>query len=417
MPYVNAARKMGLEVLVASEGKHSVVSVYANGLHVDFSDMDATLALVITEADKKPFSGVVATDDVSTELAVRISTALGLPCNSVDSVQLARRKDRAREKLRQEGSRVPAFCKLDIYAPLEQQVDNGLFPAVLKPLALSASRGVMRVDSMDELVQAAERLRQLLLKEKQLDTDERRFALLEKFIPGAEVAVEAMLLKGELQILTIFDKPEPLNGPFFEESYYITPSRLAPSQVQSVLLELQSACAAYGLSEGPIHAECRINDEGVWIIEVAARTIGGLCGRLLRFGTGSTLEELVLMHATGRKPLLERERESAGVLMIPIPQAGVFKRVEGLMEAMKVPGIEDIDIQIREGHELVPLPEGASYLGFIFARGSGQGFVEAALRQAHARLRFIIAPMWHIDRADSIGGPEKQQGDEHAVSR
>jgi len=231
-----------------------------------------------------------------------------------------------------------------------------------------------------------------------LEDDARRYLLIEQYIPGEEIAVEAMLTRGELHILTIFDKPDPLEGPFFEETYYTMPTVLSVAQQSAVKRVVQMACAAYGLQEGPIHAECRINDDGVFILEVAARTIGGLCGRLLRFGTGYSLEEMVLAHAMAMPLTLNRERGAAGVLMIPIPAAGMLKRVEGLLDAHRVPFIEDINIQVREGHELIPLPEGASYLGFIFSRAPSVHEAEQALRDAHACLNFVVAPIWKLNQ-------------------
>ena len=208
-----------------------------------------------------------------------------------------------------------------------------------------------------------------------------------------------MLTGGELQVLTVFDKPEPLNGPYFEETYYTTPSRHARNTLEELHHTVQAACSAYGLREGPVHAECRLNADGIWILEVAARTIGGLCGRLLQFGTGYSLEELVLAQAMGKALPIEISKQGAGVLMIPIPQAGVLKRVEGVLAAQRVPYIESVEIQLREGHELVPLPEGNSYLGFIFTRAPSAQQAEAALRAAHACLKVVVAPLWKVSVA------------------
>jgi hypothetical protein len=202
------------------------------------------------------------------------------------------------------------------------------------------------------------------------------------------------LTGGVLTVLSLFDKPDPLDGPYFEETYYVTPSRLDPDLQARIRLQVERACQAYGLREGPIHAECRVNDAGVWIIEVAARSIGGLCARLLRFGTGYTLEELILAHALSESLPAQTEKGGAGVLMIPVPQAGILRRVEGVMAAKRVRDIEDVVIQVREGYELVPWPEGASYLGFIFARAVSPQQAEAALRSAHACLNIVVAPLW-----------------------
>ncbi len=393
-PFLAAAKARGIEVLIASEAKHSLVSAYAEGLHLDLGDLQASLQTILRAARERPFAAVLGSDDASTEIAALAADALGLPHNPPMAVRLARRKDLARARLAQAGVPVPRHWRLDLTRPLAAQTANIRFPCVLKPVALAASRGVIRADNLDELTQAVARIQVLLARAGLRAAEERETLLVEEFIPGFEVAVEGLLTRGRLEILTIFDKPDPLNGPYFEETYYITPSRLdAPTQ-RALRATISAACAAYGLREGPIHAECRINEQGVWILEVAARTIGGLCGRLLRFGTGSSLEELVLMHALGERPEMNRETGGAGVLMIPIPQAGILRRVEGVLAAEKVSYIEEVVIYVREGYELVPLPEGSSYLGFIFARAPSAAQAEAALRAAHACLRVVVMPLW-----------------------
>jgi len=393
-PFLAAAKARGIEVMIASEAKHPLVSAYARGLHIDFGDLQASLQTILREARERPFAAVLGSDDASIELAVFAANALGLPHNPPAAVRLARRKDLARARLTEVGVPVPRHWRLDLTRPLAAQFADIRFPCVLKPVALAASRGVIRADNPDELAQAAARIQVLLAHAGLHDAEERNTILVEEFIPGFEVAVEGLLTRGRLEILAIFDKPDPLDGPYFEETYYITPSRLdAPAQ-HALRDTIASACAAYGLREGPIHAECRINGQGIWILEVAARTIGGLCGRLLRFGTGTNLEELVLLHAMGERPEMNSETGGAGVLMIPIPQAGILRRVEGVLAAEKVPYIEEVVIYVREGYELVPLPEGSSYLGFIFARAPSAAEAEAALRAAHACLRVVVMPLW-----------------------
>ena len=395
-PFIQAARQQHCEVLIASQGQYSIVSDYARGLQIDLADPDNAVAAILAEADKRPFAGIIGTDDSTTEIATRVARQLNLPHNPVESVRLASRKDLARRRLAQFKVNIPRFRILNLQESLAVQCEGMDFPCVLKPVSLSASRGVIRVDSFAELQTAIERVKRILANEGPLAVEVRNTLLLEAFIPGQEVAVEGMLYKGELEILTIFDKPDPLNGPFFEETYYVTPTRHSAAVQQAIQHQLSAACRAYGLTEGPVHAECRINDEGVWLLEMAARTIGGLCGRLLTFGTGHTLEELVLAHARAQRLDSQHQGEAAGVLMIPIPEAGVLKRIEGLLAAQAVPLIEEVNIQIREGYELVPLPEGGSYLGFIFARGEHVEAVEQALRQAHACLKIVTAPLWKV---------------------
>lgn len=392
--FIAAANKFDVTPTVVSQGKNSIVGSYAQGLHVDYRDPDQALKTILDEARRHPITAILATDDATTELAARAAHALGLPHNSPDSMRIARRKDWARARLAEAGVPVPRHRRVDLRAPLAAQAGHQNFPCVLKPLALSASRGVIRADNVDEFLGACARIERIVAAEA--DEDERRYLLAEDFIPGAEAAVEGMLNGGALEVLAIFDKPEPLNGPFFEETYYVTPTRLDADAQRKLHGVIGAACRAYGLREGPVHAECRINEHGVWILEIAARTIGGLCARMLHFGTGLGLEELVIAQAMKQKISAARPPGSEGVLMIPITQAGILRRVEGIEAARKVRFIEEVVIQIREGYELIPLPEGSSYLGFVFARAPTPADTESALRQAHARLKIVVAPLFQI---------------------
>ncbi len=388
--YLRAAQRMDLDILIASEGRYSIVGAIAQGLHVNLDSPEA-LPRLAAEGRERGFAGVVATDDGTVELAGKVAGALGLPHNSVESMRMARRKDLARQSLALADLPVPGFQLLDLTRLEDPQIRAIRYPCVAKPLALSASRGVIRADKPRELYAACRRIRAILREVK--DPEERERVLVEDFIPGPEVAVEGMLHDGELRILALFDKPDPLDGPFFEETYYVTPSRLAGDIQEMIARRVQQACEAHGLRQGPIHAELRLYKGDAWILEVAARTIGGQCARLLRFGTGSGLEELVLAQAVGRRPRLEPGREAAGVLMIPIPQAGILRRVEGVLAALKAPYVEDVEIYLREGYQLVPLPEGGSYLGFIFSRAPTPEKAEEALRSAHACLKVVTAPL------------------------
>jgi biotin carboxylase len=399
-PYIAAARKLDVDLLIASEGKHSLSGLDAPGVHIDLRDAPGSLQAVLTASQEQPFAGVIGTDDASTEFAVQACMRLQLPHNPLHSVRFARRKDLARSQLARAGVPVPRHWKIDLTRPLATQFTNVIFPCVIKPVALSASRGVIRANDHDQLEKAVGRIAHMLTDVP--DREERETLLIEEFIHGAEVAVEGLLRDGHLEILAVFDKPDPLNGPYFEETYYTTPSRQEPETQERIAARVAEACAAYGLREGPVHAECRVNEDEVWILEVAARTIGGLCGRLLRFGTGYGLEELVLLHTLGQSPATQREAGGAGVLMIPIPQAGILRRVEGVLAAQHVPYIEEVVIDVREGYELLPLPEGSSYLGFIFARAPSPAEAEAALRAAHACLRVVVAPLWKAGLVQEI---------------
>ena len=393
--FIEAARRNRIDVLVASEGRYSLVSEIAAGVHIDLQD-PAALQQLLAAGQTRPFAGVVATDDATVELGSRVAATLGLPHNPPEAARYSRRKDLSRRALAAGSVRIPDFRLLDLDRPLEPQLDGFTLPAVIKPLVLSASRGVIRVNTREEARAACLRVAKILAGESLADDFAARHLLLETFIPGAEVALEGLLRQGQLTVLAIFDKPDPLEGPYFEETYYIKPSRHA-DRVQQQLVECtRAACAALGLREGPVHAELRIHDDGPVVMEVAARTIGGECARLLSFGTGRSLEELVILHATGRPLTLAHADGAAGVLMLPIPGGGILRRIEGTGAARAVPGITDVLVTIRDGYELVPLPEGGSYLGFVFAQCPTPEEVEAALRAAHAKLNIVIAPLMQI---------------------
>jgi len=392
LAYLESARRLGVDALVASEGKFSLVSEIADGLHVDLADPAALQALLAANR-ARPFTGVVATDDDAVELASRIAQALALPHNSPAAALRSRRKDLSRAALAAAGVPVPDFRLVDLTRPLAPQIEGVSLPCVVKPVALSGSRGVMRADDTDAVLRACARVQQILAGEAVQEAFSARHVLVEAFVGGPEVALEGLLHAGKLDVLAIFDKPDPLEGPYFEETYYITPSRHSKTVRARVIRRIEQACNALGLSEGPVHAEARISNCDCVIMEVAARTIGGDCARLLRFGTGQGLEDLVISHAIGNPLRAEVTPGGAGVLMIPISEAGILRRIEGITAARAVQYIEDIVISIREGYELVALPEGASYLGFMFAHAPTPAQAETALREAHAKLKIVVAPL------------------------
>jgi len=394
--YLDAARRLGMDVLVASEGKFSLVGAIARGIHVDLEDPAAFEVLLATNRDR-PLTGIVATDDNTVELGSRIAMRLGLPHNPPEAARFSHRKDLARQALVAANVNLPAFRIIDLARALVPQLEDIGLPCVVKPVALSASRGVIRADTLDEVIAACARVQAILAGELRKETFPNTHLLVEDFIPGPEVALEGLLHKGKLDVLAIFDKPDPLEGPFFEETYYITPSRHEVEVQERIVDCVTDACTGLGLSEGPIHAEVRVTGSDCVIMEVAARTIGGECARLLKFGAGHELEDLVIAHASGRPLTLQAETGAAGVLMIPIPAAGVLRRIEGITAARAVPFIEEILINIRDGYELVPLPEGNSYLGFIFARAPAPEQAEAALRAAHAKLKIVVAPFMKLE--------------------
>ena len=392
--FLTAADQLDVEVVIGSDQPQTLSELSPRkSIALNFHEPVAATREIVAFAKEYPLTAVVGVDDDTTILATMASEALGLPHNSVESAYATRNKYRLRKILPEAGIPSPHFDLLSIDDDPAACATRVRFPCVVKPLSLSASRGVIRADNSDEFVEAFRRVVAILRTPGVADDGnvEACGILVERFIPGIEVALEGIFLRGELKVLAIFDKPDPLDGPFFEETLYITPSRL-PTAVQEAISDCTARAAqALGLREGPVHAELRVNDEGPWVIEIAARSIGGLCARTLRFGTGISLEELILRHAIGMEiEPLERERQPAGVMMIPIPHAGTLREVRGAADAEKVVGIEGVTISIPVGQEVVPLPEGARYLGFIFARGGTPESVEAALREAHRRLAFII---------------------------
>ena len=330
------------------------------------------------------------------DLSSQIAEYLDLPHNSITATRLTHRKDLARQALKEAGCNTPAFQIVLIKDPANIELEFN-YPVVLKPLSLSGSRGVIRVDDRAGFLEAADRIDSILDRAEQTGFA-RQHLLVEEYLDGPEFAVEGFLVDGKFHTLTIFDKPEPMEGPYFEETCYLTPSQLDNKSKQALVNEVASCCRAYGLEHGPVHAEARITSSGTVLLELAARTIGGQCGQLIEFSLQQKLEELVIQGMCGNLPKLSNDIDPAGVLMIPITNSGLLKRVEGLTDAMQVKFIKDIEIHIGEGYELVPLPEGSSYLGFIFAQAPSYQETYHALKTACKKLRFVTQPSWKLDQ-------------------
>ncbi len=393
-PYIKAAKNLGLEVTIASEGQHSLVSEVANGIHVNFDDPDLTLDIILKEDRNRPFTGILGSDDQTVELAAQAAQALMLPHNPPLAAQCSFRKDLARAQLALAGCPVPIHCLLDLTRPIKQQMAGLPWPCVLKPLNMSASRGVIRVNNETEFLSACDRLRPIIATAS--GEFEKDHLLIEDYIDGIEIAYEGFLHQAVLNTITIFDKPDPLIGPYFEETIYVTPTGLDNELQQSIKAVIQKACNAYGLTTGAIHAECRIDNENkVWILEIASRTIGGDCARILDNGTFG-IEELAISLAIDEPLEVITPEQARAVMMIPIREKGLLRRVEGLLEANRIEHIDKIDIIIREGHELIPLPEGNQYLGYIFASAETSELATTAIREAYQQLRFITAPVFKI---------------------
>lgn len=389
--FVLAAEDLGVEVVVGCERRQALAGAMGDrAVVIPLDDPVAAVEAIAASHRQSPLDAVVAVDDQGVVIAALASERLGLVHNPPDAVAATRDKVEMRRRLGRAGVSQPRWevaGRGDDVAALARVV--GL-PCVVKPCSLSASRGVIRADDPEGAVIAAARVRAILADAGE---DPDGPVLVERFVPGAEVAVEGLLQDGMLRVLAVFDKPDPLDGPYFEETLYVTPSRLATTVVAVVERRTAQAAAALGLSEGPVHAELRVDGDAVVVLELAARTIGGLCARSLRFGLGVSLEEVVLRHALGISlDGLARETAASGVMMLPIPAAGVLEHVGGQEAAKAVPGIVGLEISITPGRVVRPLPEGDRYLGFLFARGDSPAVVEAALRQGQGCLDVVVAP-------------------------
>jgi hypothetical protein len=405
-----AADALGVHLTYATDRCHILDDPWRDeAIPIRFHDQAASVDAILSASRTRPLHGVIAVGDRPTVIAALVARALGLPAHPAEAVAIAHDKQLTRERLRAAGEPVPWFCPTRIDVDPRDLATRISFPCVIKPVALSASRGVMRADDPEMFRAAYDRLRTLLkqpdIRTERNDAHDR--ILVEGFIPGREFALEGLLHRGVLEVLALFDKPDPLDGPFFEETIYVTPSA-QPEPVQAQIRDaVARAASAIGLWHGPIHAECRVNDEGVFVLEVAARPIGGLCAQALKFQPRSegldrshensrlpiSLEELLLRHALGEAPdIWCRETRASGVMMIPIPSRGVYRGASGVDEAQATEGIDEVTVTAKIDQRIVPLPEGASYLGFIFAHGESATAVERSLRRAHGRLRFRVEP-------------------------
>ncbi len=394
--FIAAAQRLDIELLVLRDWPATLAAELSFGYGAPFNEPEQVLRLLRQLAAEGPIAGVLAADDVGAQLAALAGTELGLPHNDPAAVEAARDKYVMRRALQRAGAPGPAFRLFSSEDGPDWIAAQVCYPCVLKPTRRTGSQGVMRADSPGELVPAIERLVRLLHR-VDAGSGPPWPLLVEDYVPGREVALEGLLVDGELHVLALFDKPDPLEGPFFEETVYTTPSRL-PAETQALIARRSAeAAAALGLRRGPVHAELRLPAGDAWIVEIAGRSIGGLCSQALLFGVSSSLEELILRQAAGL-PLgdLTRRPEARGVMMIPIPAAGILRGVYGLAEAEALPGIEAVTITAPLHNRLAPLPEGDSYLGFIFARAEAPAEAEAALRRAHQVLRFDIEPLLEL---------------------
>jgi biotin carboxylase len=394
--FLAAARQVGVDVVVGLDRPDPLESLHAGGIvSLDFQDRDAASDAIVALHGTRPLQAVVSVDDSATVLAARASARLGLPTNPEEAAVASRDKRVFREIVQAAGLRSPWFRTYPLDADAVAMAREVPYPCVLKPLFLNASRGVIRADDPAGFVAAFRRIARLLA-DPELRQQGGALAgqlLVESFLPGREVALEGMIDEGQFRLLAFFDKPDALDGPFFEETLFVTPSR-HPPELQRRALEVAAAGArALGLRTGAVHAELRLDGAEATLLEIATRSIGGHCSRALRFGAGMSLEEVILRQALGEAPAaVERERRAAGVMMLPVPAAGWLAAVHGADEARAVPGITELEIAIPITQRVETWPEGHRYLGFLFAKGERPAQVEAALRTAHRKLRFDIRP-------------------------
>ena len=410
--FAEAAGKLNVELIYVTDRCHQLDDPWEDrAIAVHFEKPAEAAQIVVDKVRLAAVDGILALGDRPAHAAAFAARALSIPFHHPAAVEACRSKLRTREVLRDAGLPVPWFRTVALDPIPEPALLGIAYPCVLKPLSLSASQGVIRVNNREEFFAAAMRIRKLLQTPEIQATREPRLneMIVEGYLPGREVAVEALMTAGELRVLAIFDKPEPLEGPYFEETIYVTPTRLPARLVAAIEKSLRASATALGLSHGPVHAEFRVREipdgvgaesdivPAVWPIEIAARPIGGLCARALSFEPGEGgaigLEELLLRHAL-ELPGAEapREERASGVMMIPVPQSGVYDGVSGEEDAAATSGVMEVLITARVHDYIAAWPEGSSYLGFIFAAGGTPEFVEEALRAAHERLSFRITP-------------------------
>jgi hypothetical protein len=428
--FADAAKKLNVELVYITDRCHQLDDPWEDrAIPVHFERPAEAAQIAVETLRRESIDGILALGDRPAHAAAFAARALSIPFHHPAAVEACRSKLRTREVLRAAGLPVPWFRAIALEVIPEPAFLEIKFPCVLKPLSLSASQGVIRANDRQEFIAAATRIRKLLQTPEIQATHEPHLneIIVEGYLPGREVAVEALMTEGEIRILAIFDKPDPLEGPYFEETIYVTPTRLAPQQVAAIENSLRASAAALGLSHGPLHAEFRIGEilqdgpqdgdsqgggncggsdvcEGpdgqgvrVWPLEIAPRPIGGLCARSLRFKMQDAeiigLEELLLRHALDLPGAgSPRESQASGVMMVPVPRSGIYTGVDGQEGAAATPGVTEILITTRPHDYIAAWPEGASYLGFIFAEGKDPEFVENALRQSHGKLHFHITP-------------------------
>ncbi len=377
--FVKAADSLGMDLIVASEAPPPF-DMGDRYLRIDCSDPEAAAESIATLGETSPIDGVVAADDQGVLVAAHANSLLGLTGNAPDAAAATRDKLAMRSRLAAAEVDQPRFARLPPGEPHEDAAAEIGFPMVIKPVDRSASQGVIRVDRPEDVEATARRIRGIVGSDAVL--------IAESYVPGAEVAIEGLVANGELTVLAVFDKPDTPSGPYFPETLFVTPSRLPAASIAEAERVAAAAVRGLALGWGPVHVEMRVHEGRATVIEVAARSIGGLCSRSLNFGLmGTTLESLILRNAIGQsRSRLQREPMASGVLMIPTPESGVLIGVKGQDEIRQIEGITGMDLTIKPGGRVVAPPEGERYLGFVYARSDSPHRVESALREALGKL-------------------------------
>ena len=386
--FIEAAGKLGIELSVASEEEMPLPAADRQ-VWIDCSRPEWSAQILADHAARLPIDAIVPLDDQGVVVAARAAQLMGLRHNPPAGAAATRNKAMMRRRLAQDEVSQPRFAVVESKdSPARVASQLGL-PVVLKPLSRSGGQGVIRVNRAKDADRAARRIRRILASAGE---NPNQPILMEEFLPGGEVAVEGLLSGGRLSIVAVFDKPEAPQGPHFEETILIAPSQLPPPLLTEVEHLTRRSVLSLGLREGPIHAELRIGPDRVSVLEVAARSIGGLCSRSLRFGLmADSWESLILRQALGMKiPSAVRQPTAAGVMMLPIPRSGTLVRVEGSDAARQVRGITDVEITVPAGEKIKALPDGDRYLGFLFASAPTHSEVSTALREAFSQLRIIV---------------------------
>jgi len=391
--FVHAAKRLEVELSIASEEPSALSHLHPDALpFFDFDRRDAAVAFARKFGERYGFAAVVPVDDQATMTAAWIAEAAGIAGSPPDAVYATMNKHITRQCMSAAGMDTPAFHLAAIDDGPGALAGTIEYPVVVKPLMLGASRGVIRADNAEGFTQAFARTAAIArASDTPPDEEARAHVLVEEYVSGWEVAVEGLMTDGRLDVLAVFDKPDPLEGPYFPETLYVTPSRLSADTLERIASTTRAAVAALGLTQGPIHAEIRGDDHRAVLIEIAARSIGGLCSKVLRFDGGMSLEDVILLHAMGvlgEVPALEAG--ASGVLMMQAPREGVFEGMRGADAARGTAGVEEVIVSAHPGRHVLPLPEGFLYVGFVFSRGDDPAAVETSLRSAQSRLDVVV---------------------------